>query len=243
MMFDLGYKADDIAEVSNRSAASVRDHLRTTGRCYKRRYKNADVCPALVVCLRLIGMTMSEIAKEVGFKSDTSVWRVLTKAGLAGNFQGKYDKAIIREYENGCRNASEIARRVGTGQSYVSRRCKVLGLTMPTRDEFNESVHAKAVEIRGEHKPTSDERISYFGAEFDRSVSLPAAIERFGMKCSMCGKETTKSDKRWGTLGPDYPTLDHITPLSKGGGHVWENVQILCGYCNCVVKKDRTEAA
>lgn len=36
--------------------------------------------------------------------------------------------------------------------------------------------------------------------------------------------------------GPDYPTIDHVIPLSKGGSHTWDNVKVACGECNCVVK-------
>lgn len=40
------------------------------------------------------------------------------------------------------------------------------------------------------------------------------------------------NDKRWGDYGPDYPTIDHIVPLSKGGPHLWSNVQVACAECN-----------
>ena len=31
---------------------------------------------------------------------------------------------------------------------------------------------------------------------------------------------------------PLYPTMDHIIPISKGGGHTWENVQVAHRVCN-----------
>lgn len=45
-----------------------------------------------------------------------------------------------------------------------------------------------------------------------------------GNKCAMCGKRFCKSRK---------PTIDHIIPVSKGGGLTYENVQALCKSCNC----------
>jgi 5-methylcytosine-specific restriction endonuclease McrA len=42
-------------------------------------------------------------------------------------------------------------------------------------------------------------------------------------RCSMCGKRFCKSRP---------PTMDHIVPVSKGGGLTFENVQALCHSCN-----------
>jgi hypothetical protein len=41
--------------------------------------------------------------------------------------------------------------------------------------------------------------------------------------CPMCGKETRSRKER---------DVDHIIPLSKGGAHSVENLQILCSSCN-----------
>ncbi|MYF09144.1 MAG: HNH endonuclease, partial [Rhodospirillaceae bacterium] len=32
--------------------------------------------------------------------------------------------------------------------------------------------------------------------------------------------------------GEKYMEVDHIRPRSRGGEHVWQNVQLLCGPCN-----------
>ena len=88
------------------------------------------------------------------------------------------------------------------------------------------------------HKSNGDsvKRAKKNGAEYDCSISLDKLIDRDGLACYLCGKTCTKEDKRWGTFGPDYPTIDHVIPLSKGGSHTWDNVKVACGECNCVVK-------
>ena len=80
-------------------------------------------------------------------------------------------------------------------------------------------------------------RAKRFGVEYDRSITLERLIERDGQTCYICGKRCTMDDRRWGSYGPDYPTVDHVVPLSKGGAHTWDNVRIACGECN-VAKGD-----
>lgn len=64
------------------------------------------------------------------------------------------------------------------------------------------------------------------------AINIRNLIERDGNRCYICGKEMNLSDRRWGNYGPDYPTVDHIRPLSKGGKNDLDNVRICCGLCN-----------
>ncbi len=63
-----------------------------------------------------------------------------------------------------------------------------------------------------------------------QSIDPIEVFERDGWLCKSCGIPTPR-EKR-GTCEPDAPELDHIKPLSKGGHHVWQNVQCLCRQCN-----------
>jgi len=47
-----------------------------------------------------------------------------------------------------------------------------------------------------------------------------AVCDKFNNKCALCHKELPL-------------TMDHITPLSKGGTHTINNIQPLCKSCNC----------
>lgn len=75
-------------------------------------------------------------------------------------------------------------------------------------------------------------RARKYGGLYDPSVTREKIIERDGMVCQICGKKCDPEDKRWGSFGPDYPTLDHIIPLAKGGTHTWDNCQCACAMCN-----------
>lgn len=75
-------------------------------------------------------------------------------------------------------------------------------------------------------------RAQRYGCAYEKGITRFKVVERDNYICGICGKVCNPNDKRWGTFGPDYPTLDHIIPLAKGGSHSWDNVQCACGECN-----------
>lgn len=91
--------------------------------------------------------------------------------------------------------------------------------------------HACKHKAKG-HMRSYKSRTKKYGVYYDPSVTREAVIKRDNMVCQICGKVCDPNDKSWGNSGPDYPTLDHIIPLAKGGSHTWGNVQCACGICN-----------
>ena len=73
-------------------------------------------------------------------------------------------------------------------------------------------------------------RARKFGVARDGRIRSIAVFERDLWRCQLCGRSTPKRLR--GTQEPSAPELDHIVPLSRGGGHVWENVQCACRECN-----------
>ena len=59
-------------------------------------------------------------------------------------------------------------------------------------------------------------------------VSLRQQYEKFKGKCQICKCNTVMAKE----YRVDMATVDHIVPLSKGGLHVEENVQLACIACN-----------
>ena len=77
------------------------------------------------------------------------------------------------------------------------------------------------------------QRARYYGCDYDSSVTLAKLIKRDGLRCAICGETCDPNDHGWTNyMGPKSPTIDHIVPMSKGGGHVWSNVQIAHALCN-----------
>lgn len=75
--------------------------------------------------------------------------------------------------------------------------------------------------------------------EYDNNISLKKLIERDKGICKICGRLVDPSDIENSHVKGMYPSLDHIIPLSKGGTHTWDNVQLAHLRCNAA-KCDRT---
>lgn len=77
------------------------------------------------------------------------------------------------------------------------------------------------------------DRARKYGCKYIPGITLKKLIERDGMKCQICGGICDWNDHSWsGYTGPTYPSIDHIIPMAKGGGHTWENVQVAHIICN-----------
>lgn len=73
-----------------------------------------------------------------------------------------------------------------------------------------------------------DKRI-YRNGRPDLSITLTKVYMRDGGICQICGKEINFDCD---SNSDDYPSIDHIVPLAKGGLHKWNNVQLACRGCN-----------
>lgn len=163
-------------------------------------------------------------ANELGVSRDT-VARAVRRKGIAlvgRKYNGKIqsgqkitDEQLRQEAKTS--NSREIAIKYGVSEEQVFRRAKKLGIKVQTDN------------IGGHWY----QRSSRYGcAEFDRSISLKKLVERDGGICQICGKAVDYSDIKNGHIRKFYPTLDHIIPLSKGGTHTWNNVQLAHMMCN-----------
>jgi len=131
-------------------------------------------------------------------------------------------------------------RRTGFCNGYLMKKvCSVCGETFETYKGRQSTCSKECSERKRNqdrnHRNTSfSSRCKHFNVPFDPNVTASLVISRDQAVCQICGKQCNVADKRWGNFGPDYPTIDHIVPLSRGGAHVWDNVQCVCAMCNCV---------
>ncbi len=71
----------------------------------------------------------------------------------------------------------------------------------------------------------------------DKNITLQRLYERDGGRCYICGKvcdwnDYIVRDDETFIANNDYPSIDHIIPVSLGGLHSWDNVRLACRGCN-----------
>ena len=112
------------------------------------------------------------------------------------------------------------------------KRCKTCGDVFysgtPNKIYCSDKCRRKGKRKTGGYR----QRCRHYGVYYDSSVTREKVVKRDNNICQICGKTCNPRDKRWGHSGPDFPTLDHIIPLAKGGTHTWDNSQCACGMCN-----------
>jgi len=72
-------------------------------------------------------------------------------------------------------------------------------------------------------------RAKHYGVEYE-PIKRKIVFDSYGWRCADCGVDTPKNMK--GMNQDNSPELDHIIPISRGGPHVYANVQLLCRKCN-----------
>ena len=113
---------------------------------------------------------------------------------------------------------------IGTPPEYCSDKC---------RKARERKVYGKT----GNHR----KRAAKYGCKYESGISLHRLIKRDGLRCAICGDMCDINDRSYGNgNGPLYPSIDHIVPISKGGGHTWNNVQIAHIICN-ILKRDKID--
>lgn len=138
------------------------------------------------------------------------VKRDLSLNRLATGFSGAYPEKREKAVCAVC--GGEFVPSSGRAR-FCSRKCK----------KKNDNIQYNGFHIRRARK---------YGVPFESGITLPAVIERFGGVCQICGKPT---DER---SFASQPTIDHIVPMKRGGGHTWDNVQLACFKCNSIKAAD-----
>lgn len=81
-------------------------------------------------------------------------------------------------------------------------------------------------------------RLMRSNGEYDNSIDLDSVIERYNNECYLCLEQCDREDHEWKSgvfyTGNRYPSVEHVIPISKGGTHTWDNVNLACMYCNAI---------
>lgn len=146
------------------------------------------------------------------------------KKGNGGDPRKITDEELIAESKYMTR--VEIAKKHGMNLCNVDRKLKRLGISCKS-----------GVGLGSSHSHYMERCITN-DVEYDRNIDLFEVIKKYNGICAICGRPVDVTDKGPGYIKKDYPTIDHIIPLSKGGTHTWGNVQLAHMICNSI-KRDR----
>ena len=122
--------------------------------------------------------------------------------------------------------------RLGIVESHVelTKICPVCG------EEFRtwKSKKVTCSEICSQRYHNSDRRLK--GRIVDKDINLNALSKRDNNQCQICGLmvdwDDTRIQNKQIVYGRMYPSIDHIKPISLGGLHSWDNVQLAHIGCN-----------
>lgn len=158
--------------------------------------------------------------KVSGFKNISTCSRCMRDAIKKQQEQSKYKTCIV------CGTVFKPQRKTAL---YCCPRCK-----QRAKDER----HIDRVrEKRKINKRLREARATENG-KIDYSITLSKLMERDKCICKLCGKKVNEHDYDYigdtFVAGNDYPSIDHIKPLSKGGKHQWDNVQLAHRQCNAI---------
>lgn len=97
------------------------------------------------------------------------------------------------------------------------------------RDRVRSNSRAWAKE-NVERRKTHEARRRALKAGASTELVVPSVVfDRDNWVCALCNESVPKNATFPNRL---YPTIDHIIPLSKGGSHTYENVQLAHQACN-----------
>lgn len=93
---------------------------------------------------------------------------------------------------------------------------------------------ARALLLKKRYGHSFRARARKYGALYE-PVPRREIYARDGWKCQLCNRQCKRHwtfNASTGRPHPMSPTIDHIVPLSRGGHHVYDNLQLACWGCN-----------
>ena len=66
----------------------------------------------------------------------------------------------------------------------------------------------------------------------EKGISVLSLKKKHGTKCYYCGKEMDFKKGVGRKFNNDMATIEHLTPLARGGEHTFENTVLACRFCN-----------
>lgn len=148
--------------------------------------------------------------------------------------QAKRDARIsARQTEEAEQLSREMEKRLAI---HVCRNCgKQYAIAVTGYD--SENYCSQRCSDRWHSRINNDRRLRRIKSRLrDADITLEKLYERDGGVCYICGRKCDWCDivRKSGVAiaGDNYPSIEHVKPISKGGLHTWSNVKLACRKCN-----------
>jgi 5-methylcytosine-specific restriction endonuclease McrA len=145
------------------------------------------------------------------------------------------------ECSNDAKSKRVRERELASRQPIKCGECGVMFLQYNEKQKYC-SLKCERKNAKKRHPPVGKlrKRMRKYGTQKrDKGVTLRAVMARDKGICHICGGKVNISDhthdeRGFFICGSNYPTIDHVLPLSRGGGHTWDNVRLSHHLCNSV---------
>lgn len=124
---------------------------------------------------------------------------------------------------------------------YAANREQLAGRAQARRDadpekhrrwdmERYERDREKRIALAVQH--THKRRLRLAAGEYDSTVTRANLRRQYGDQCFYCATVMDFHSSTRTTKPGNLATVEHVWPISKGGGHTWDNVVLACLTCN-----------
>lgn len=188
-------------------------------------------------------LTIKEISERTGY-SVQGVYSIARKEGLQTR-RGIPIAEMTMLYRE-THTVQETAKHFGITEEGVRERirrvkekkhpCLVCGQVTDRPKYCSDECNKKARNVRSRAYRRARE-IKLTVAMINPEITLDELFKRDKGVCHICGAVCDKEDYKWikrgiKVCGGNYPSIDHVKPLSKGGQHSWDNVRLAHMVCN-----------
>ena len=176
-----------------------------------------------------------------GYKSDDLKAKILIRCKACGTIKERSRRKIFEDENIACAECDNNRKGVDVG---VCEECGREYKRYSPQQVLCRDCHDERERIKRNTMKRLREAKARQNGKVDYSITLTRLMERDNHICQICGREVDETDYVYVNdtfiAGNNYPSIDHIVPLSKGGVHQWDNVQLAHRICNSI-KCDRED--
>lgn len=161
-------------------------------------------------------------------------WWESQKTCLSEECKKEYSRERKRIRNEKSKEKKKIEKRFYNAIHTVERECIECGalfycLDTESRITCSSKCSKRYANRRADKRIPSDQRVD--------NITLKKLYKRDNGICYLCGTKCDWNDWRESKKGnsypgDSYPTIEHVTPISKGGLDSWDNVRLACWKCN-----------